>query len=101
MNALESGGLVFRVVHYLLLSFFAGPMSVLGSKAGLHPSGKSAGRLCRPKGGFHSEAGLYALHLIKLAILAGLSRWVTFGRLQKQDPRSPPVGLSLIHFSKS
>jgi hypothetical protein len=84
---LESGGFVFGVVHYLLLSFFAGPMSELGSKAGLHPSGKSA--------------EVYALLLIKLAILAGLSRWVTFGQLQKQDPRSPPVGLSLIHFLKS
>ncbi|MBA4393203.1 MAG: hypothetical protein C0407_06595 [Desulfobacca sp.] len=52
-------------------------------------------------GGFHSEAGLNALLIINLAIRAGLSRWVTFGQLQKQDLRCPPNGLSLIHFSKS
>jgi hypothetical protein len=77
-----SGGLVFGDVHLYAISFFAGPIVELDSKAGLHSSWKGA--------------QVNALLRINLTIGAGLSHGVTFGQIQKQDLLTPKFQIGLV-----
>jgi hypothetical protein len=79
-----SGGLVFGVVHLYAMSFFAGPIVELDSKAGHHSSWKGA--------------QVNALLRINLTIGAGLSHGVTFGQFQKQDLLTPKFQIGLVRF---
>jgi len=86
LHFIRSQGVLFLGLSIITPALLSRANTRPDLKAGLHPSWK--------------RARVNALLQINLTIRAGLSRLVTFGQPQKQDPLTPKFQISLARFFK-